>query len=118
MARCWRCSGWLDHFVVHVPGGVSPDNPVLLLLDSHSSRTAPGVIAKAKRLGVEILLPPGSLTALNGARDAAAGNDEESAEDTSESSSDEAGDKEEAGGVAAGAAGAAAGGGLGVLLEV
>ncbi|KAG2452048.1 hypothetical protein HYH02_003084 [Chlamydomonas schloesseri] len=53
---------WLDHFVRRVPGGVSPDNPVLLLLDSHSSRTMPGVIAKAKLLGVDILLPPGNTT--------------------------------------------------------
>ncbi|GLC73224.1 hypothetical protein PLESTF_001353100 [Pleodorina starrii] len=53
---------WLDHFVKHVPGGVSPENPVLLLADGHSSRLNPDNIAKAKQLGVEILLFPGKCT--------------------------------------------------------
>jgi hypothetical protein len=55
---------WLEHFASHVPGGVSPSTPVLLLMDSHASRTDERVIARAKELGVDILLPPGNTTSV------------------------------------------------------
>ncbi|KAG2423073.1 hypothetical protein HXX76_015589 [Chlamydomonas incerta] len=62
MIDCMLLEAWLD-FVAHMPGGVSHSNPVLLLLlNSHSSHTALGVIAKSRSLDVEILLPPGNTT--------------------------------------------------------
>ena len=45
-----------------VPGGVSPTNKFLLILDGHSSRIHPDCVDVAKELGFDLLLFPGALT--------------------------------------------------------
>ena len=48
----------------NIPGGVSPTNRCLLILDSHGSRTTEVFKAAAKRIGFDILILPGGTTFL------------------------------------------------------
>eukprot|EP00732_Lithocolla_globosa_P002414 Lithocolla_globosa_v1_NODE_1571_length_2478_cov_4.521255.p1 type:complete len:587 gc:universal NODE_1571_length_2478_cov_4.521255:2243-483(-) len=56
--------GILENLADCIPGGVSPTFRFLFLLDSHGSRLHPDCIKKAKELGFDIFLLPGSLTAI------------------------------------------------------
>jgi hypothetical protein len=52
---------WLQHFQTTVPGGVSLENPHLLLLDGHASHLTKEAIMLGMQMGLQIaLLPPHS----------------------------------------------------------
>ena len=46
---------WLCHFVASVPGGVSPENKYLLILDGHGSHMALQTIEEANNFGTDLL---------------------------------------------------------------
>ena len=53
---------WLFHFDASVPGGVSPNNRHLLILDGHGSHMAVQTIEEANNLGIDLLTLPAHTT--------------------------------------------------------
>jgi len=46
---------WLFHFTAFVPGGVSPENKHLMILDGHGSHMVVQAIEEANNLGINLL---------------------------------------------------------------
>ena len=53
---------WLTHFSGSIPGGVSPENRHLLVLDGHGSHIAVQTIEEANNLGIDLLTLPAHTT--------------------------------------------------------
>jgi hypothetical protein len=53
-------SAWIDHFIqsLQCSGGISPENPHLLILNGHNSHITIEVVAKAKEVGLHLVNLP------------------------------------------------------------
>jgi hypothetical protein len=57
-------SAWIDHFIQSLQnsGGISPENPHLLVLDGHNSHVTIEVVEKAKEVGLHLVTLPSHIS--------------------------------------------------------